>query len=274
MEIENNTQISLPVKRNLKFNILLIVFYFILRIPIAFKININPNKSLAEAILLQLGVFIAISLLILINRKNLKDYFIDRTFLKIFFFFAIVLRIRLIASTNTLFLELSILIVMVTTLLFLVISKTQISQFPLMNIWNGLGIIGAIIINIAVSIYLRTYSNIQSINFGLLPLVFIWEMVGQFGSVIYEEPIFRGFLWGTLLLLNWKEKYIFLFQTLLFWISHLEFAFTFPFMFWVVSPIFSAFLGFLTWKSRSLIPSTFAHTLYNSLNGVAKFITS
>jgi membrane protease YdiL (CAAX protease family) len=274
MEIDNYIQISFPVKRNLTLNILLIIFYLILRIPIAFNININPNKSLTEAITLQLGVFITISLLILINQKDLKDYFIDRTFLIIFFLFAIVLRIRIVTSTNTFFLELGILLVLVTTLLILIISKTQISQFSLMNIWNGLGIIGAIIINFAVSIYLKTYSNIQSINIGLLPLVFIWEMVGQFGSVIFEEPIFRGFLWGTLILLNWKEKYIFLLQTLLFWISHLEFAFTSPFMFWVVSPIFSAFLGFLTWKSRSLIPSTFAHAIYNSLNGVAKFLTS
>jgi membrane protease YdiL (CAAX protease family) len=31
-------------------------------------------------------------------------------------------------------------------------------------------------------------------------------------AAIFEEPIFRGFLWGYLRKVNWKEKWILLFQ--------------------------------------------------------------
>jgi len=36
-----------------------------------------------------------------------------------------------------------------------------------------------------------------------------------------EEPLFRGFLWGYLRLQGWNEKWIWLFQALLFWVGHI-----------------------------------------------------
>ena len=80
---------------------------------------------------------------------------------------------------------------------------------------------------------------------------------------INEEPLFRGFLWGYLRQLKWKEHLIWLFQALLFTSAHLYLAGQFPLRFWVFIPVAGLLFGFLTWRSRSIAPAMLAHAMVN-----------
>ena len=80
---------------------------------------------------------------------------------------------------------------------------------------------------------------------------------------INEEPLFRGFLWGYLRQLHWKEIWILLFQTVLFTSAHIYVAKQFPLMFWVFIPTAAILFGILAWRSRSITPAIFAHAMVN-----------
>jgi membrane protease YdiL (CAAX protease family) len=80
---------------------------------------------------------------------------------------------------------------------------------------------------------------------------------------INEEPLFRGFLWGYLRQQNWRESWIWLFQTSLFMIAHIYRMNQDPLFFWIYIPLAGLLLGWLTWRSRSLAPAMLAHGLIN-----------
>ena len=80
---------------------------------------------------------------------------------------------------------------------------------------------------------------------------------------INEEPLFRGFLWGYLRQLQWKEPLIWCFQTVLFAVAHLYLAAQFPLKFWVFIPTAGLLFGLMTWRSRSIAPAMLAHAMIN-----------
>jgi membrane protease YdiL (CAAX protease family) len=80
---------------------------------------------------------------------------------------------------------------------------------------------------------------------------------------INEEPLFRGFLWGYLHQLKWKESLIWPFQAVLFTSAHVYLAHQFPLMFWVFIPLAGLLFGLLTWRSRSIAPAILAHGMVN-----------
>lgn len=260
------------VNKSLNLNILLLIIYFIIRIPVTFIQKMDALNPIWKRIATELCFFTIIGLLIIINRKKLQEFFIDKIFLIIFFMFGIVFRIRTIDTFMTLFFEAAIRMLLVMFLLFIIFTKTRVSRFPLFTFWNGIGILAGSILAAVVIVIASTTVHFQNISLNHAIGLLIKEIIRGFGDVILEEPIFRGFLWGTLLLLNWKERYIFVLQTFLFWMSHLSYAFSTPISFWIIGPIISLLLGFLTWKSHSIIPSTLAHIFYNSIIGVSLFL--
>ena len=80
---------------------------------------------------------------------------------------------------------------------------------------------------------------------------------------INEEPLFRGFLWGYLRQLPWKESWILFFQAFLFTSAHVYYATQFPLRFWILIPLAGLLFGLLTWRSRSISPTILAHGLVN-----------
>ena len=80
---------------------------------------------------------------------------------------------------------------------------------------------------------------------------------------ILEEPIYRGFLWGYLRNKHWEEKRILLFQTALFTVSHFYY-FKHPLTIFIMLPLAGLLFGYITMKSRSLIPAMLSHALYNA----------
>lgn len=82
---------------------------------------------------------------------------------------------------------------------------------------------------------------------------------------IYEEAIFRGFLWGYLEKKKWDNKWILVFQGILFWLLHLYYLPNSPIVFWISVPLVGLILGLVAWRSRSITTTIIIHALYNTL---------
>jgi membrane protease YdiL (CAAX protease family) len=84
-------------------------------------------------------------------------------------------------------------------------------------------------------------------------------------AAIMEEPLFRGFLWGYLRRLQWREVWIWLFQAGLFMFSHIYYLTgTLPISFWILVPFGALVLGWLAWRSRTITTSMAAHAMVNA----------
>ena len=81
---------------------------------------------------------------------------------------------------------------------------------------------------------------------------------------IYEEAIYRGMLYMFLKDLGLSESKVLYVQAFIFWIKHINYLFAAPLSFWLFIPILGLTLGHITFRSKSLTPSIFAHVLYNA----------
>jgi membrane protease YdiL (CAAX protease family) len=83
-------------------------------------------------------------------------------------------------------------------------------------------------------------------------------------AAVSEEPLFRGFLWGYLRRLGWRQVWVWLLQAGLFMIAHLYFINALAFNFWVIVPVAGLVFGWFAWRSRSIAPGMLAHAAYNA----------
>jgi membrane protease YdiL (CAAX protease family) len=133
-----------------------------------------------------------------------------------------------------------------------------------------------LVMGLAVGIFLSIAENFQTVRsmlsngyssqMQLIPILSSssLNLLYHLGfAPINEEPLFRGFLWGYLRQLGWKEIWILLFQSVLFASAHIYIARQFPLMFWIFIPSAALLFGFLTWRSRSVAPAIFAHAVVN-----------
>lgn len=93
-------------------------------------------------------------------------------------------------------------------------------------------------------------------------------------AAINEEPVFRGFLWGYLRKVGWRELWIWLFQGLLFVLAHLYYIKSAPISFWFIVPLIALVTGWLAWRSRSIATSMAAHGVMNGLGYTLGFIVA
>ena len=134
--------------------------------------------------------------------------------------------------------------------------------------WLAIGLLAGICISIA-----ENFRTFQSMLFNVPPSQTQLSPVLASTSLnllyhlgfapINEEPLFRGFLWGYLRQLKWKESLIWIFQALLFTSAHVYLAHQFPVMFWFFIPAAGLLFGLLTWRSRSIAPAMLAHGMVN-----------
>jgi membrane protease YdiL (CAAX protease family) len=100
----------------------------------------------------------------------------------------------------------------------------------------------------------------------LMPISIVSTFLYQLGyAATAEEPLFRGFLWGYLRKLGWREGRILIFQALLFSLAHIYYMKDLPISFWIVVPSSAVVLGLLVWRSRTIACSMAAHAALNSL---------
>ncbi len=133
--------------------------------------------------------------------------------------------------------------------------------------WSLAGILAGI----GFAFFVAYLNNFQAFEQGYSPAIKDLLLIPsvQLGSAAtYEEPLFRGFLWGFLRQRGWKDLHILLAQAGLFWFSHPVHAFLYPLSFWVICPLSGLLLGLVAWRARDIAPSMFAHGLIDGLGQI------
>lgn len=85
-------------------------------------------------------------------------------------------------------------------------------------------------------------------------------------AATYEEPLFRGFLWGVLRQRHWSDLYAWLLQAGLFLVGHFYYFPRYPISLLLIVPVLGLLVGFLAWRSRSIVPGMFVHGISNGLS--------
>lgn len=250
----------------MKVNLLLLIIYFIIRIPIIFLVSIDPSRNHWEFVAIYLVLYLIISTLIWKNGEELYSFHIDKFFIFIFFLFGSLFRFRGIDNFLTLLFEFLLFLFILIFSVAFIKRKIQIKSFSVINKWNLLAIFSGFLLAFLIILLnpLIQYDNTKRFSILLFTGIFLKNLFIEIGlSAIIEEPIYRGFLWGTLLKRNWPEFKILFFQAFLFWISHISYL-NQPFTFWITAPSISLLLGYLTMKSKSIIPPLITHVIYNA----------
>ena len=103
-----------------------------------------------------------------------------------------------------------------------------------------------------------------SLDLQMFITTFLEILITQLASIVFEEVLFRGALWAYVRKLGLSEQASFYIGTILFWVSHHEYlSLKSQYAFWVAIPILAILLGLMTWRSKSLTPSTISHFLFN-----------
>ncbi|SRR6266498_295206 len=100
-------------------------------------------------------------------------------------------------------------------------------------------------------------------------------LIIDLAPIVFEEVLFRGALWAYVRSLGLSEQIAFYTQAILFWISHHSLLLLpNPYSFWVPLPIEAILLGLMTWRSKSLTPSTISHFLFNFITRLLLIMSS
>jgi len=103
-----------------------------------------------------------------------------------------------------------------------------------------------------------------------LPIFFDSLIMQLRNAALSEEPLFRGFLWGYLRKLNWKDNWIWLFQAFLFMVGHIYYIKTMPIAL-LFALLAGLMFGLVAWKSKSISSSIIAHGLANTMGDLVTF---
>ncbi len=129
----------------------------------------------------------------------------------------------------------------------------------------------AILAGIAFGVFTAYINTFQAFEQGYSTSIkdlFLVPSVQLGNAAVYEEPLFRGFLWGYLRQRGWNNLPILLVQAGLFWLSHPVLATLYPFSFWIIVPLAGLLLGLIAWRARDIAPGMFAHGLIDGLGQV------
>ena len=227
-------------------------------IPFAYGAVVAQFSSIYTA-----AFHLAIATLLVLERDRLEEFNIDRFTLYIFIFGSF-LRIRSDVFDETISLILialsgGVLIV----LLFLRKLKTSEASIQLACIGISIGLLLSIITIFVEILVLRKPPEILLIN-NSFTITAIKTMLYVFPSVAAEEILFRGFIWGYLKKLDWKENKIAWFQGALFWMAHFSRIFT-PYSFFITLPLLTITSTKLAMKSKQTYPSILSHAVLNIL---------
>jgi len=215
---------------------------------------------------MQIFSFVIIILLILNNRNDLSTNNIDRAAIVIIFLFSIGFRVRKIDTVINFNFELLFLMIAIAGLVVFLKAKIIPTQKIIVSRWFFLSIFAGILFSI-VMIPIRNGFNWEVISklnsYQSIYAIFYYIFYGIGAVGILEEPIYRGFLWGTLKNSGLNDFQSIVIQAGLFWISHMKMIQS-PFSFFIIAPLISLILGLLMYKSKSIIPPLIFHIIYNA----------
>ena len=263
-------------KRHRKVGSVVLVLLLLLRIPYTLAIiYLLPIENQSGAAVYEVSAYLLTLFLIWWERDRLSDFHIDGTALV----FIVLLR-----PVQTLILrywdvDRSPLTFPHTASWMLWLGAVGLSaalwksgfRLPRLQPWTA----GWLLVGMVAGVCVSVLENLRSVRSALesptaaaLPVSVI---ISSGLNVVYhlsfaptvEEPMFRGFLWGAIRSLGWREGWILLIQAALFTSAHIYYAARYPLTFWVFIPFAGLLLGMLAWRSRSIAPAMLAHGLIN-----------
>ena len=249
----NNPSISLAQeKKHTTISYLLLTGLLLLRFPFLIGTDLllpkQPTlpRTIASFVFI-IGTYLLTAVLIWWEREHLQDFWIDLaagiTFLLNVFCFPIGIG------------------------LFRAMRRHQ-ARFPTppANVWRWalLGAVLAIVSNIfvvGVGIAPREPGSVSTTFGFLIPAILIqMTMAG-----VFEEPLFRGFLWGYLRRARWNDGWIWLFQALVFTLGHVYYLRTEAIGPWFLRMMLPALIiGFIAWRAKSIFASMVTHGFINA----------
>jgi len=248
-----------------------------LRIPFLVGVGFLAGDSAWVDIVFDIGTYFLTAFLIWWERDRLADFHIDTLALIIIIVFkplmTLIFKYWQLDTAMTFPNPCSLVIWAIAIVLTVGLwrSRPHLPSLQAKDLgWFGIGIFSGLIIAFLIAFPMSIQSDAldnrgypftlgQMIN--RFPLQFLYQI--GFAAVT-EEPLFRGFLWGYLRQLKWKEVWICLFQAFLFTLAHAYYIKSSPVSFWLLDPFYGIVFGLLVWRSRSIATSMAAHGAANA----------
>jgi hypothetical protein len=226
--------------------LLFLRFPFLITAEIA-SIN-QPVFEVAVLVIYAGGTYTLTAILIWWERERLRDFWID------------------IGSAITFLCQIPCFPIGIG--LFRAMRRSQ-AKFPALprGVWRWL-LVGAILALVSNIFTMstgfaphETRSATQASLLSLLPGI----LTQMTTAAVWEEPLFRGFLWGYLRRWRWPNVLIWLFQAALFTAGHIYYLNEEAFVPWLIRIMLpSLIVGLIAWQARSIFASMFTHGMFNA----------
>ena len=261
-------------KRHHQIAWLIIALLLFLRIPFTIAVTFfHPIEDQSGGAVYEVGTYLLTASLIYWERRRLAEFHIDRYALAFILFLrplqTLILAYWKVDSPMAFPHPMGLLIwvISIGSILLLWQSGFKPARASFITVgWLAIGIFAGICVSVAGN--LNSFRSMFSPNpyppSAQLITSMSLNLVYHLGfAPINEEPLFRGFLWGHLRELKWKDGWILILQAILFACAHVYFAGRYPLMFWVYIPAAAILFGYLTLRSRSIAPAILAHGMIN-----------
>ncbi len=239
-------------KRHLRISLLLLSGLLFLRLPFLTTAGLLfSNDYLLRAVAFLIFIvctYLLTAILIWWEREQLKEFWID------------------LASAITFLCQMYCFPIGIG--LFLAMLKKRAKFPPVLNgVWRWLlvGAILALVCNIFTSSTGLEPSDSRSGEPATFMFLIPAILIQMTNAAVFEEPLFRGFLWGYLRRWRWPNILIWLFQAGLFTLGHAYYLKDEAFFPWLVRMMLpSLILGLIAWRAQSIFASMVTHGVFNA----------
>jgi membrane protease YdiL (CAAX protease family) len=198
-----------------------------------------------------------------LNKHKLVELHVDRPFINVLIFSGVLYAISLRYGIG-------ILVGIAVGLIFLEYKNNQLVLNKPIRYPKEVALLVLLTVLLALAPVLIFRPTLRSpLDLNSFITTFSQTIIGNLAIVVFEEVLFRGALWAYLRSLGLSEKTAFYATSIFFWISHYGLlALSKPYVFWVSLPALAILLGLMTWRSKSLTPSTISHFIFNLISQI------
>jgi membrane protease YdiL (CAAX protease family) len=268
----------MSLKKKLGPALLLIVIGLLLCANIAFLYLANSDSPTGATVILSsfrylfvISVYLSVIVALWNEAHRVWEFHLDRFSIVAIIIMGTFFRSRLGIPGETYYL-IAIWILDITLLILTVRNWSVIPGTD--SRWSRIGLVVACLALVPLALIEtlqpQVYSNVDYSSYGPL-LSAVRSILYNLSFVsLYEEVIFRGFLWGYLARIGWNDYRVLWGQAIIFWLLHSARLYT-PVSFFITIPIGTLIFTLLAHRSKQLYPSIIAHTLINSIVPILAF---
>lgn len=247
-----------------KVSAILMILLLLMRFPLLFAAQFGLIPNTIAVVVFLTGTYLCTGILLCRKISTLDQYCISIPAL-ILFLLSPVMAIISNPSDVTAFARIAMAIAFAVFIIRKREALKTVRNNPKAILWNCLFVVAIVAVTTVLFAAIRGFSGTEStVTFSMLANGVLFQL--SFAAVM-EEPLFRGFLWGSFRQAGIREGLICVIQAALFWLGHIYYCNT-GINFWLIIPIGSLCLGLVIRKTKSISYSMTAHALINSLGDV------